>query len=216
MAWIPKPLSKEMIVSAVSKTKSNRAAARFLGVSYNHYKRYAKLYKNEDGKSYFEAHLNPHGIGIPKFLTKKGLVGDIMDVIEGRISIDHFTPQKIRDKLIVEGYLKQECYRCGMHEYRVTDNKYPLILNWKDKNKRNFSLNNIELLCYNCFFLLVSDIFTEKQMIHMEDTIPATFKSQEVDWGNMDEHFEKHFKKLGLIPKEEDKPIDGSEYISKM
>src|SRR5258706_13937940 len=136
MAWTPKPLSKEMILSAVEKTKSNRAAARFLGVSYNHYRRYAKLYKNEEGKTLFEAHLNPHGVGIPKFLSKNGEAGNILDVIEGRISIDHFTPQRIRDKLIVEGYLRQECYRCGMHECRVTDGKFPFILNWKDKNKR--------------------------------------------------------------------------------
>ena len=41
----PKPLSKEMIVAAQANTKSNMAAARYLHVSYQHYKRYAKMYK---------------------------------------------------------------------------------------------------------------------------------------------------------------------------
>ena len=39
-----KPLSKQQIVAAVNKTKSNRAAARYLGVSYIHYKKWAKNY----------------------------------------------------------------------------------------------------------------------------------------------------------------------------
>jgi len=37
-----KPLSKQQILAAVNKTKSNRAASRYLGVSYIHYKKWAK------------------------------------------------------------------------------------------------------------------------------------------------------------------------------
>jgi hypothetical protein len=57
----PKPLSKEDILRAQRITKSNRAAARYLGCSYNHYKRYAQLYENEEGKTLFKIHLNPSG-----------------------------------------------------------------------------------------------------------------------------------------------------------
>ena len=39
----PKPLSKELIKGAMSQTLSNRAAARYLNVSYQHYKKWAKL-----------------------------------------------------------------------------------------------------------------------------------------------------------------------------
>ena len=39
-----KPLTKEMILAAMAKTKSNRAASRYLNVSYIHYKGYAKMY----------------------------------------------------------------------------------------------------------------------------------------------------------------------------
>ena len=39
-----KPLSKEQIVAATNKTLSNRAAARYLNVSYQHFKKWAKLY----------------------------------------------------------------------------------------------------------------------------------------------------------------------------
>jgi hypothetical protein len=57
----PKPLSKEQIVAAQGKTKSNMGAARYLHVSYTHYKKYAKMYK------LFESHKNQSGKGIPKF-----------------------------------------------------------------------------------------------------------------------------------------------------
>lgn len=212
----PNPLSKEAILQAMQKTLSNRAAARFLGVSYKHYKRYAKLYNDENGLSLFDKHLNRFGKGIPKFLSKNGQVGNILDVIEGRIPIEHFSPQKIRDKLIVEGYLKAECYKCKMNECRVGDNKRPLILHWKDGNKKNFKLDNIELLCYNCTFLFVGDIFTEKQIIHLEDYIP-TPDTQQITWDDneIEENFRKHFEQLGLIDPKDDK-IDGSEYISRL
>ena len=46
----PKPLSKQQILAAMSQTKSNRAACRYLNVSYIHYKRYAKIYEaTEEG-----------------------------------------------------------------------------------------------------------------------------------------------------------------------
>ena len=71
-----KPLSKEMIVAAMNKTKSNRAAARYLNVSYVHYKRWAKIYEaTEEGfDNLFDQHLNPSGKGIPKFLNNSGFV----------------------------------------------------------------------------------------------------------------------------------------------
>ena len=47
-----KPLTKEMILAAMSQTKSNRAACRYLNVSYIHYKKWAKLYKSDTSVSY--------------------------------------------------------------------------------------------------------------------------------------------------------------------
>lgn len=209
---LARPLSKEQILEAHSKTKSNMAAARFLGMSYSHYKRYAKLYKDTNGKTLFDTHLNPSGIGIPKFLSKKGEVGNIKDVIEGRISSGHFTPQKIKEKLILEGYLKEECVICKLQERRNTDYRMPLIMNFKDKNKKNYALNNVELYCYNCYFLYVSDIFTAKALEHLEDPKP-TPKTQEISW-ETDKKMEEHFKNLGLS--EKPKVDDGSEFISRL
>jgi len=58
MARPSKIISKEDIQRAQLNTRSNMAAARYLHISYNHYKKYAKTYKNEEGITLLEAHKN--------------------------------------------------------------------------------------------------------------------------------------------------------------
>ena len=65
-------LSKDMILRAMRHTKSNMAAARFLGCSYPHYKKFAETYIDEEtGKTLLEIHMNRAGKGISKHLYKK-------------------------------------------------------------------------------------------------------------------------------------------------
>ena len=56
-----------------------------------------------------------------------------------------------------EGYLEEKCAMCGFEERRVLDYKMPLLLHFKDGNKKNYKLDNIELLYYNHYFLNVGD-----------------------------------------------------------
>jgi hypothetical protein len=206
----PKPLSKEDVLRAMRITKSNRAAARYLGVSYIHYKGYAKLYNGESGKTLFEDHKNQSGKGIPKFLNNSKKEPALRDIIEGRIDINHFKPEKIKNRLIKEGFLKEECYICGFHERRISDYKMPLLLDFIDKNKKNYQNNNPRLLCYNCYYINVGDIFTSKQIEGLEDHVVKY--NNEVEW-ELDEYTSQRLKELGL-----DNPTilnDGSEFISK-
>ena len=192
-----KPLSKEQIVAAISQTRSNRAAARYLNVSYPHYKKWATLYKSsEDGfDTLFDQHLNPSGKGIPKFLSNKGKEPALLDIIEGRVDASSFSPDKIKYRLVSEGYLLEECSSCGFHERRVIDYKIPLLLHFKDKNKKNYRKDNIEFLCYNCYYLSVGDIFNDKQIEGIEDHKPVS--TGEVDW-ELDPYTEQRLKELGL------------------
>ena len=66
-------LTKDEVLRAQKHTKSNRAAARYLGVSYILYKRYALTFNdNETGKTLFDKHLNRQGKGIKKHLGGYG------------------------------------------------------------------------------------------------------------------------------------------------
>ncbi len=96
-------------------------------------------------------------------------------------------------------------------ERRVLDYKVPLILNFKDGNKKNWTLDNLELLCYNHYFLYVGNIFTNKQIQHIEDYNPSTFQSKS-DW-ELDEYYKEHLQSLGIIEHDDDL---GSEFISKV
>ena len=201
----PKDLSKEQIVAAQNKTLSNRAAARYLNCSYNHYKKWAKLYKDsETGETLFDKHLNQAGKGIPKFLTNGKKDPALMDIIEGRVDPSHFNADKIKYRLITEGYLEEQCSQCGFNERRVLDYKMPLLLNFKDKNKKNYRLDNIELLCYNHYFLFVGDIFTEKQIENIEEH--KTVSQGGVDWEVDDYHLQR-LKELGLEDDNDDYDI---------
>jgi hypothetical protein len=196
----PKPLSKEDILRAMNVTQSNRAAARYLHVSYIHYKKWAKNYDaTEEGyKNLFEQHKNQAGKGIPKFLKGSGKEPALIDIIEGRIDASSFSPDKLKYRLITEGYLAEECATCGFHERRVSDYKMPLLLHFKDGNKKNYRKENTELLCYNHYFLTVGDIFTDKQVKGIEDHVP-TYES-EVTW-EMDDYTRQRLEELGLVDK---------------
>ena len=208
---LPKPLLKSDIERAMAMTKSNRAAARYLHCSYIHYKKWAKNFTDDNGILLFDKHKNQSGKGISKFLTNKGKEPALKDIIEGRVPIDSYTPEKLKNRLIQESYLQECCNKCQFQERRVTDYKVPLILNFKDGNKKNWTLSNLELLCYNHYFLYVGNIFTNKQIQHIEDYNPSTFQSK-VDW-EMDDHFKEHLHQLGIV---DDDHEPGSEFISRV
>jgi len=185
------------------------AAARYLHCSYNHYKKYAKMYKNEEGVTLLEAHMNQSGEGIPKFALAGGKEIPLQDLLEGRVPIEHFDPRKIKARLLSEAKLVEICDRCGFAERRVTDLKIPVILNFKDGNKKNWHLDNLEFLCYNCSFLYAASPIEEKQAEAMEDYVRT--RDDEPDW-ELDQAHIDHLKDLGLY--DDEKP--GEEYISKL
>ena len=192
----------------MENTRSNRGAARFLRCSFVHYKKYARTYTNDEGITLWEAHKNPSGKGIPKYLPNKGKKAPLKELIEGKLSVDSFEPAKIKQRLIFEGYLKEECSRCGFHEERVTDQKIPLILQFKDKNKKNYELSNIELMCYNCSYLYATSPITEKQVIAMEDSVER--QQNNFDW-EVDDAMKEHLQSLGLWQEPTSSP---TQYIS--
>lgn len=214
----PKPLTKEQIQLAMRMTKSNKAAARYLNVSYIHYKGWAKQYVEfEGGRSLFEIHKNQSGKGIPKFWANhpdKKSQWDVLDIIEGRIASVHFRPEDIKKKMLDEGYLKEECATCGFHDRRLTDYKMPLILDFKDNNSNHYNLGNIRFLCYNCYFLFQGDIFNKQDIYQLETHTPVYGTSDAIEF-ELDDYQRQRLTELGLYepPKSED---DGSEFISRI
>ena len=144
-----RPILESQIKAAQAKSRSAREAARTLGISYNTYKKYAKLY------GIFEDLKNPYGVGIERNVGIRNIKYNIEDLIDGKHL--HYPLHKFKNKLFDSGYLPKVCGSCGFSEERVTDGKMPLLIDFLDGNLNNRKLDNIRPLCYNCFFLLVGD-----------------------------------------------------------
>ena len=197
----PKPITGEQLLAAMKMTKSNMACARYLGISYMHYSRYAKSYiDDETGKTLFDLHKNQSGKGIRKFLGGKD--PDLKALMDGELYVKSYNLNRYKDRLIQEGYIEECCNSCGFNEQRVNDYKAPLLIHFKDKNKMNWKIENLELLCYNCYFLHIGDVFNEKQVKNIEEDAPVK-KDDQVDW-EMDDNMLEHFKDIGLVEDDEE------------
>jgi hypothetical protein len=207
-----KLFTEQQIRQAMKYTKSNRAAARYLNVSFPTYALYAKMYlDSETGKTLYDLHSNQFGRGIPKFQNKLTKEPRLQDLLRGGMSIESYSVDKLKSRLLYEGLLAPECNKCGFHEARVLDLKVPLILAFRDGNKCNWMIENLEMLCYNCYYLYVGDIFTNKQIQFLEDAGAPVVQPAQTDW-ELDDYYTEHFKNLGLMSKEE----PGSEFIDKL
>ena len=140
-----KPIPKSRIEWAIRSTLSIRAAAQYLGVSYNTFKKYAIMYE------LFEQNKNQSGKGI----TTKGNSGwgvKIQDLFDGKHP--NYPHWKLQERVVRDGYLKQECNNCGYDDYREKDMRGPYLINFLDGDSSNYALENLYLLCYNCFFIV--------------------------------------------------------------
>jgi hypothetical protein len=195
-----KTFTKSQIETAMRYTKSVRAAAKYLGCSYQHLKPFMKALKVDESDpnspTLFDIHKNQTGKGIPKYLPNKRKEPNVKRLFEEGIGYESFTPTKIKTRGIAEGYLRDECYTCGCNERRVTDYKTPTLLNFKDGNKSNYLIDNLQILCYNCYFLYVADPLTPDDIRHIEDN--TTVKAVSHDWG-LDEAALDNMKALGLL-----------------
>ncbi len=63
-------LLQSQIEQAMKVTRSNRAAAEYLRVSYPLYRKFAKQYTNDEGVSLFDSHYNQSGFGMSTGMYK--------------------------------------------------------------------------------------------------------------------------------------------------
>jgi len=162
-----KRITEELIKMAVDNCTSASECARYLSIKYTTFKRHADKYKypgtdlsyfeyvkftrNDSPKKTARNSYRPGGLNIPKkvFTEEQIIHGDYPLV----------TPVKIRKYLVQFGYLSDCCHHCGYNEKRFTDGLSPIVLNFKDGNVLNKKLDNMELLCYNCYFMLGIPIY---------------------------------------------------------
>jgi len=164
-------LTEGEIRQAMALTKSNAEASRYIGCDISTYKRYALRYRDEEsGKTLWELHKNQSGRGTSRARRANQRYASYL---VPRITIEELLsgerrpaePLAMLERLFYEMAIKKECYRCGCKEVRQRDGKPPLLFIWRDGDRQNFKRNNIDVICYNCYFLTISDIYKVKKLL---------------------------------------------------
>ena len=137
-------IAKSKIAWAINETHSMKAAARLLSVSYNTFKKYDKMYE------FFKP--LPSNKGIPMLNRVGNRQVELQAIFKG----EHpsYSQTKLQERLIREAYVAEECSNCGYCERRTDDLTIPLILDYLDDDGTNKALENLRLLCFNCFYIM--------------------------------------------------------------
>lgn len=126
---------KEQILSWIEEGKSKAFMAKELHCKVETLNRYLAIMKIEyDG--------NKSGKGIPKPRSNK------MNLIEYLTKSQDIQTNKVRIRLLEEGYKEYKCECCGLTTW--LGKPIPLELHHKDGDRTNNQLENFELLCPNC------------------------------------------------------------------
>ena len=156
-------LTESQIRYAMENTWSNKGAARFLNVSINTYLRYAKMYiDSQSGLDLAELHKRKPRPKQEKLSNQdarrydNGYKEKLRDILDGLYP--DYQPRPLRKRLFASGLIPMECSSCGWNECRITDGNYPFWIAFHDGNWRNKKLENLYLLCFNCYFLQIGSL----------------------------------------------------------
>jgi hypothetical protein len=139
-----RPLLESEIKEAQEHSDSASGCAKYLGVSYICYKKWAKVY------GLFK--IKPSNKGTTYVWAPDKGKYPLNQILEGKFP--EYPIYRLKDRVIRSGQKKAVCENCGFSEHRLTDNKMPLLIAFKDGNEKNHVLENIQVLCYNCMFLV--------------------------------------------------------------
>ena len=157
-------LTEAQIRYAIANTSSNKEAANWLHVSFACWKKYAKSYIDTDsGKNLYDLHRDEgfaKRLVLPKTKYRRKTTGSWafqpykMEEVLANMH-PNYSLKTFKNRIINEGYVPERCFKCGFQEHRPYDYTVPLKMNWIDGDKHNYQLENIELLCYNCYYIHV-------------------------------------------------------------
>lgn len=192
-------LLKSQILEAQANSRSANECARYLKVHKETYKKWAQYY------GIYENVLNKEGVGISKGGLRRA---DLEPYIKGEKTHKH--ARQYIQQLIKHGWKKDCCEHCG-YDHKRSDGKVPLLINFLDGNKYNTKLDNCQILCYNCYYVIVGteligiktrrywtpDYFNQynTEDYHKEND----FKFDDFDEENIDESFYKETKDIDKL-----------------
>lgn len=137
-----RPILKSEIEEAQAQGGSAGSQARYLKISYPLYRKYARLYGIHK--------TDQHAPRLPNLYSPERGKYPISEILDNKHP--HLNDYIVKDKIIRGKTLPAKCNICGYDKRRIVDNKVCLLLDHLDGDKKNFKLDNLQLLCLNCTF----------------------------------------------------------------
>ena len=172
-------LTEAQIRYAMSNTTSCAEASKWLHISFATFKKYASLYKDEEsGKTLYNLHKDNGAdkrLVIPqtRYRRRASLPWAFQPTpIDDIFANKHpnYSLRSFKDRLIKEGWIEERCSCCGFQERRHADYAMPLKMHWVDGNKHNYELKNIQLICFNCYFIHVGNPWGMDKTYRIDET----------------------------------------------
>jgi hypothetical protein len=145
-------LLESEIMAAQSISKTEAEAGRKLGVSFMTYRKYAKMY------GLYGRCANAAGKGTNKPVRNEDAGKyPLNQILEGKFP--NYSTNRLKTRMLRCNRIEKKCNKCGFSEQRISDYQVPLLLNYIDGNAKNKLRENVELICYNCYYLYVNNPF---------------------------------------------------------
>ncbi len=159
-------LLESEIMAAQSISKTEAECARKLGVSFITYQKYAKMY------GLYGRIANMAGKGISKAVKNEDAGKyPLNQILEGKFP--NYSTNRLKTRMLRSNRIECKCNKCGFSEKRISDGVVPLLLNYIDGNAKNKLRDNLELLCYNCYFLYVNNPFGCRKTFKLDEAEPS-------------------------------------------
>ena len=172
-------LLESQIRYAMDNTTSNAEAAKWLHVSFATWKKYAKMYiDSATGLTLYELH-KQNGFAkrlvLPqtRYRRKASAPWAFQPTpIDEIFANKHpkYDRNRFKERLVKEGWKQERCDCCGFQEHRDYDYEVTLKMHWIDGDRSNYALENIQFLCFNCYFLNVGNPWGREKNFHIDET----------------------------------------------
>jgi hypothetical protein len=224
-------LSEDDILRSMQNSKSCLTAAQFLGVSYKAWKKYAKKYRDQiTGKTLFETQKEKGRLnmnGPDKVITSRKIRKHVENIFTENRTPSRNRLKRLKSIILEHKLLKHKCNRCGYEMKRIEDDKAPVMLHFRNNNKTDWRIENLEFVCYNCSFVYGLDFFKESMIENLEATPleNEAYKQELQDFTQLDDFYLDFIKQSGVDISELDtskfKPSDlssniGNEFIDRL
>lgn len=171
-------LTEAQLRYAMDNTTSNSEAAVWMHVSFATWKKYAKMYIDEPtGKTLYQLHKETgfaKRLVLPqtRYRRKASAPWAFQPTpIDEIFANKHlkYNLHSFKKRLINEGWKQERCDCCGFQERRQYDYDMPLKMHWVDGNKQNYTLENVQFLCFNCYFIYVGSPWGANKKYYIDE-----------------------------------------------